>query len=266
MIKIIFKTILIIFVFSIQAFIFIPYNNSVVRSLPSLSIDMSNTIVPIDIVSTDITNIDNVAPDDKQIFDLDIDQTTIKELTSMNKEINEDVLGWIYIPDTIINYPILYREGDDLDFYLTHNIYKEEDKAGAIYLDASSKGVIHGMSLISGHSMNNKTMFGNLLNYKIQDWADAHRDIYIYDGIDIKKYKVFACVLFNANNERLKVDFNSMYERLNYLEDIKNRSMITTFDIKDPLDILILNTCSYEADNFRCLIFGFVTEINGVEK
>lgn len=58
MIKIIFKTILIIFVFSIQAFIFIPYNNSVVRSLPSLSIDMSNTIVPIDIVSTDITNID----------------------------------------------------------------------------------------------------------------------------------------------------------------------------------------------------------------
>ena len=41
---------------------------------------MSNTIVPIDIVSTDITNIDNVAPDDKQIFDLDIDQTPIRSL------------------------------------------------------------------------------------------------------------------------------------------------------------------------------------------
>ena len=38
------------------------------------------------------------------------------------------------------------------------------------------------MSLINGHSMSDKTMFGSLLNYKIQDWADAHRDIYIYDG------------------------------------------------------------------------------------
>ena len=42
----------------------------------------------------------------------------------------------------------------------------QQSKALSIYLDASSKGVIHVMSLISGQSMNNKTMFGNLLNYK----------------------------------------------------------------------------------------------------
>lgn len=266
MLKILFKTLLVVFIIIVQVLTFVPYDNNIVISLPPLSSDVSGELAFVDTISTDIMDIDTMNSKDKEIFDIAIDQSTIKELTTTYKEINEDVLGWIYIPNTIINYPILYREDDDLDFYLTHNIYKEEDKAGAIYLDTSSKGVIYGMSLISGHSMSDKTMFGNLLNYKIQDWADTHRDIYIYDGIDIKKYQVFACVLLNANNEKLKVGFSSMYERLDYLENIKNRSMITTVDIKNPLDILVLNTCSYEADNFRCLVFGFVTEINGVEK
>lgn len=266
MLKILIKIILIVFLFITQVFVFVPYSINTVTSMPPISLEMSNDILSVDFPITTLDDINTVILKKENEFDISIDQTTIKKLTAEYKEINEDVIGWIYIPDTIINYPILYKKEDDTDFYLTHNVYKEEDKSGAIYLDKSSQGVIYNMSLINGHSMSDKTMFGSLLNYKIQDWADAHRDIYIYDGVDIKKYRVFACVLFNANHEKLKIEFSSMFERLKYLENIKNRSMITTLEIKDPLDILILNTCSYEADNFRCLVFGSVVESNGVTK
>lgn len=266
MMRIIFKILLVVFIFIVQRFMFMPYDTDIIVSLSPLPVDISYNSLVDDITFDDIMNTNETTENNEEIFDMAIDDSTIRGLTAAHKEINDEVLGWIYIPNTIINYPILYKDSDDLDFYLTHNIYKEEDKAGSIYLDASSKGDICGMSLISGHSMNDKTMFGNLLNYKIQDWADSHRDIYIYDGADIKKYKVFACVLFNADNEKLKINFSSAFERLNYLEDIKNRSMITTIDVKNPLDIVVLNTCSYEADNFRCLVFGFVEEINGVIK
>lgn len=197
-------------------------------------------------------------------YDIQIGDTTIKELIESSKQVSSDVVGWIYIPDSNINYPILYGKERGKDFYLTHNLDSNEDRKGSIYLDDSFDGALNDISLLNGHSMKDKTMFGELLNYKQQYWADHHKYIFICDGEAVRKYLVFSCVLLNAENEGVQVKFQSMKERLNYFEEIKGRSVITPEEVNNPLDILILNTCSYEADNFRCLIFATAVEENGL--
>jgi len=168
---------------------------------------------------------------------------------------NPDVVGWIHVPDTVINYPIVYGHRGD-NYYLDRDINGKSSKAGSIYLDDSSGGEFGELNLIHGHSMRDGTMFGSLLKYKQQKYADEHKYMYVYDGVFVKKYEVFACVLLNANNEGLQVFFSSAVERDRYYDQLIRRSVLEPQQPADPADVIALNTCSYESSNFRCLVFA----------
>jgi|GEM_PF-3555851 len=188
-------------------------------------------------------------------FDIYIEYSTIRALTADAVERNSDVVGWIYIPNTRINYPVLFRAGES-NFYLYHDFYGQRSSSGAIYLDDSSNGKFGSLNLIHGHSMRNGTRFRDLLNFRYQSWADARPIIYLFDGDAVREYEVFAVTLFNANNERLVIRFSSDLERDRYFSRMIGRSLIAPREVVNPDDILVLNTCSYEADNFRLLVFS----------
>jgi sortase B len=171
-------------------------------------------------------------------------------------EKNIDVTGWIHIPDSGISYPVMMGSYDEPDFYLSHDITRKKTSVGSIYLAAFARGNFDGFVLVSGHAMKNGSMFGQLLKYKKQNWASSHQTIYVYDGERIMAYQVFACVLVNASHETLTVDFATQRERLVYLSEIADRSVIEAAPISDPMNVLVLNTCSYEANNYRCLVFA----------
>lgn len=195
-------------------------------------------------------------------YDLQIGTTTMKTLTKEAKDLNSDVVGWIYIPGTKINYPILFRKGSS-NFYLNYNSKAKKSAAGAIFLDDTSKGKFSDLTVIHGHSMKDKTMFGSLLDYKTQSWANEHPTFYIFDGTYIKEYQVFACVVVNADNEDLVVGFNSKTARDLYYSRLIQRSLLDSVGISDPSDVVLLSTCSYEARNFRCLVYGSCIKKNG---
>ena len=93
------------------------------------------------------------------------DSRVLKELADLKKE-NSDLVGWIKIDGTNINYPVVQIEGDN-DYYLNHDFKKEYSELGAIYLDKDcSTTKPTDNFLIYGHRNVTGQMFETLTNYK----------------------------------------------------------------------------------------------------
>ena len=107
------------------------------------------------------------------------------------KEESTGVRGWICIPDTKIDYPLM--QGDDNRFYLEHTWKGEANAAGSIFLEsACSEDLSDFNTIIYGHRMRNTTMFGALSGYRSQDFYEDHPSIYICADGYVRKYDVFA--------------------------------------------------------------------------
>ena len=86
---------------------------------------------------------------------------------------NPDIVAWIYIEGTKINYPIV--QGEDNSYYLKHLFSGEWNGSGCIFLDSRNDASFADRhSIIYGHHMKNGTMFTDLDKYKKQDFFDEH--------------------------------------------------------------------------------------------
>ena len=89
-------------------------------------------------------------------------------------EENPDTVGWIKVPDTNIDYPIV--QGTDNDFYLNHDFYGKESVGGSIYLDFESQGDFVGRNnILYGHNMKNGSMFKDVIYYKDEKYFKEHQ-------------------------------------------------------------------------------------------
>ena len=174
------------------------------------------------------------------------------------KSINNDFVGILTIPDTIINYPVMYTKGED--YYLRRSFDKKQSNAGTLYIDKYNNIDPRDDNLIIyGHNMNDGTMFHELLNYKKEEFYKEHKYIYFTTDKEYEKYVVVASFLskvyyktdqvfkyykfYNANNED---EFN------NYVKNIKKLSLYETntkLNYKDKF--ITLSTCEYSQENGR---------------
>ena len=78
--------------------------------------------------------------------------------------VNEDVVGWIQIPDTVISYPLMHGENNDL--YLDHTWDLKTNAVGAIFMDYRNSGDLSDFNtIIYGHNMLNGSMFAGLSHF-----------------------------------------------------------------------------------------------------
>jgi len=95
------------------------------------------------------------------------------------KKINPEIIAWIYIPNTRIDYPI--AQAKDNSFYLHHDFYGRPSFSGCIFLDkdANPDFTSHD-SPVYGHHMRNKSMFGSLDYFRQANFRNSHQIIFIY--------------------------------------------------------------------------------------
>ena len=87
--------------------------------------------------------------------------------------VNTDVIGWIQIADTPVDYPLL--DAADNQYYLNHTYDRQWSSYGSIFLEPRNNPDLSEKHLvIYGHNMVNASMFGSLLEYKNQAYADSH--------------------------------------------------------------------------------------------
>ncbi len=183
----------------------------------------------------------------------------VKEL----KQMNNDFVGVLSIPDTIINYPVMYTKGED--YYLRKSFDKKQSDAGTLFIDKhNSIDPIDDNIIIYGHNMKNGTMFHELLNYKKESFYKNHKYIYFNKVDNSEKYEIIAVFyskvyyetdnvfkyykFYNANNE----------EELNdYVNNIKELSLYdTNVDAKLGDKFITLSTCEYSQENGRFVVIG----------
>lgn len=135
------------------------------------------------------------------------------------KKINPDVVSWITIPDTNIDYPLL--QGKDNNQYLHKDMEGRDSAAGAIFLDHGDKADLSSRhNIIYGHHMKNGTMFKDIVKYKDQKYFDEHQDIILYTPDREIHLKALAAVVANPDAIRRKIDFQSWEEFTSYIEEM----------------------------------------------
>ncbi len=173
------------------------------------------------------------------------------------KDINDDCVGWIYIEDTVINYPVV--QGTDNSFYLKHLFNGKWNSSGCIFLDSRvTYDLSDRHSIIYGHHMKDGSMFSGLTRYKEQQYFDEHSEALYITSDRTYKITFFAGYVASVGDPAWNVSFGSDDEFEAWIKDTKARSWIKS-DLSPAVtdNILSLSTCSYEFSNARFVLYGF---------
>ncbi len=178
-----------------------------------------------------------------------MEELSQKDLAPL-REVNPDVLGWIWIPDTQVDYPIM--DGEDNDYYLEHTWDRQPSLAGSIGLECMNSSDLSDFNtLLYGHRMKNETMFGSLKHYNRMEYYQAHPYVYILDDSGVHRYEVFSAYTAPVDGDTFLYGFLNEAHMLSFLEYCKTNSVIDIDVNLTPNDrILTLVTCTgngYEA-------------------
>lgn len=188
---------------------------------------------------------------------------TVKELLQIDldalREVNEDVIGWIHIPDTVISYPLLHWT--DNDFYLNHTWKQTKNSGGSIFMECENEEDFSDFNtIIYGHNLLDDTMFGGLSKYKNEEYAKEHSSIYIVTDAGIFCYDVFAAHRVGIDTIMYATDLTTERKKEEFLRFTKDYSRVDLG--KEPTvedKILTLSTCSGGHDA-RWVVQGVLSE------
>ena len=175
------------------------------------------------------------------------------------RKINPDIVGWIYIEGTDINYPVV--QGTDNDYYLKHLFDGSYNSSGCIFLDCRcSADFSNQHSIIYGHHMNNKTMFGGLVEYKKQAFYDEHSVALLVTPTAYYRILFFSGYVSDNWSNAWDVALNDT-DHAAWLSEIQSKSYFETEYAPLTEDkIITLSTCTYEFDNAKFVLHGYIIE------
>jgi len=160
-------------------------------------------------------------------------------------DINGEITGWIQIPGTNINYPVL--QSSDNTYYLNHSYTGEKNRYGSIYMDFRVDAENAPILLLYGHNTGNAQMFSELVNYREKEYARAHSTVVFETEDGRTLWKVFAvCETDERDGPRrfFATELPSQDDFERYVENIK-KGALYTLDMDGEIDrLLALSTCS----------------------
>lgn len=160
------------------------------------------------------------------------------------RQTNERVLGWIHIPGSPVDYPLLQVHNNNE--YLRRAWDGTPNQAGCIFLECrNSRDFSDFNTLIYGHYMRNGKMFGSLHRYQEQEYRDAHRYIYIVTDESVRRYEVFAAYEADVVSDTYRLYFEDDARKQSVLDFYTGKSVVDSEKIPAVEDnILTLSTCT----------------------
>ena len=174
---------------------------------------------------------------------------------------NADFIGWLRIPDTTVDYPVV--QTDDTDYYLNHTFTGKQSYIGTLFSLGKTDFQTPSRNIaIYGHHIrsNDQAMFSPLLNYKDEAFYEAHDTIYFDTLYHADTYKIFAVLnMHNGDWEPSTADFASDDIFLAFVRQAKAQSLYDTGITLLATDyILTLITCdrSYGGRDGRLVVMA----------
>lgn len=175
---------------------------------------------------------------------------------------NDDMVGWLVIPGTIVDYPVMWTPEDE-NYYLKRGFDKKKNNDGCLILDTDSNlDPLTTNLIIHGHYKKSGTMFATLWKYEDKDFFEEHKNIILHTEEKQRNYEVIA--VFRSQVYRKKdtvfkfykfFEANSQEEFDDFYNNIKKLSFYDTGVTAEYGDnFLTLSTCAYHVENGRFVV------------
>lgn len=176
-------------------------------------------------------------------------------------EMNEDIVGWLSIDGTQVNYPVV--QSDDNDYYLHKDFSKADNKYGIPFADCRVDISKPSTNIpIYSHNMKDGQMFGELINYQSLDYYKQHPVINFDSLYEEGKYKIVGMFIASTLPEHAPnfeyhnfIEAETDQELMDFANEVLSRSLIVTgVDIQPGDHLITLSTCTYDFEEARFAI------------
>ena len=177
--------------------------------------------------------------------------------------VNSDVVGWIWMKDTVINYPILHSKKNN-DEYLYTTYDGKQNNSGSIFADyRNNADFTDDNTVLYGHNMKNGGMFACLLKMRGQEYYDAHKEFYMLTPEGNRRYEIISVFQVDALSDVYGRTFATNEEKQQWLDYvIKNSAVLAPFSANVEDTFVLLSTCvSGDDPRARVVAVGRLAEI-----
>ena len=158
---------------------------------------------------------------------------------------NNDYLGWIYIPDTAVSYPVVMSE--DNEDYLHRSIDKEYLYAGTVFMDCRCyDGITNKHSILYGHNMRDGSMFAGIKKYSDEDYLEDHPFFWFITPEYKLLYQVFSVTESWPDDKTVYgVTYKNLEEFGGKMKELSGMSLVDTGIVPTDKDfVMTLSTCT----------------------
>ena len=187
---------------------------------------------------------------------------TQSHTNTMTSASNSDMVGWIKIEGTNINYPVMQTPNDP-DYYLSRDFYKNNSVYGCPYVQANCNVTDPSDNvIIYAHHMNDGSMFANLELFRNKDFWKSHKQV-SFDTLDKKgKYDILAVFAVPVDENDAKsfkyYEFVNSYDPQHFTDFVKRCKELSFYETgvtaKYGDKLLTLSTCEYTHNNGRLVV------------
>lgn len=166
------------------------------------------------------------------------------------REVNPDVVGWIMIPDTKINYPIVH--GEDNWHYLWHTWDNRENAGGSIFVEETGNpDFTEFRTIVYGHNLSNGAMFGSLSNYRSQKYWESNPYVYLVTDEGVFRYEIYATYMAEVAGKTYALEIGDQLKASFIRMTLEEADYETGIQPAVTDRIITLSTCIGHADYRR---------------
>lgn len=179
------------------------------------------------------------------------------------RSINSNIVGWLYSPDTVINYPVV--QVNDHDFYLDHGFDGNPNTSGTLFADRNAAiGVVQSNYIVYGHNMKDESMLGTLKHYVDKSYFDQHPVMYYLTPNGSYRVELICAHIVEGTYDNFPGYFSTISDYQTYLNQITGESFWVNYDaITTEYQLMTLSTCTSAAgyEDARLLVHGLMVPI-----
>ena len=176
-----------------------------------------------------------------------VDPVALREIDWKGlQERNSDVVGWIYVPGTVIDYPVMWKQADN-SYYNRRDIDRNAGSYRGVYMDGDDAPDMTSLHiLLYGHHMKDKSMFTAVCDFKEEELFREHDRLYFYTPDHCFILKPIACLYADGIAERRRTFFRDRQDFDDYVEWMTYGCDFREIPEGGINQLFTLVTCSYE--------------------
>lgn len=170
-------------------------------------------------------------------------------------KINPDIVAWIWIPGTNIDYPVV--KSHDNETYLYKDFEGNSSPTGSIFLDFESQSDLKGQNnILYGHHMKNGSMFKDIVKFKEESYFKEHQYFEIDTPQEAIYLKAIACYYIQNDPLVRQTRFRDEESFQQFVQEMMKPCEYAEPPASPVKGLYTLVTCSYEVEDGRTVLFA----------